>query len=175
MGLTVLLGGARSGKSALSSELAAETELPVVVVVTAEARDEEMTERIRRHRESRPAPWITVEAPVEVARAVGELAPNAFVVLDCLSLWVSNAIEAKLDDDRILHEAREIASALADREVPAVVVSNEVGLGIVPANALARRYRDTLGRVNATFVDAAERAYFVVAGKALALEDVTLA
>jgi adenosyl cobinamide kinase/adenosyl cobinamide phosphate guanylyltransferase len=175
MGLTVLLGGARSGKSALSSELAAETDLPVVVVVTAEARDEEMTERIRRHRESRPAAWITVEAPVEVARAVGELAPNAFVVLDCLSLWVSNAIEAKLDDDRILHEAREIASALADREVPAVVVSNEVGLGIVPMNALARRYRDTLGRVNATFVDAAERAYFVVAGKALVLEDVTLA
>ena len=175
MGLTVLLGGARSGKSALSSELAAATELPVVVVVTAEAWDEEMTERIRRHRESRPAEWITVEVPVEVARAVGELAPNAFVVLDCLSLWVSNAIEAKLGDEWILDEAREIASALARREVPAVVVSNEVGLGIVPMNALARRYRDTLGRVNATFVDAAERAYFVVAGKALALEDVTLA
>jgi adenosylcobinamide kinase / adenosylcobinamide-phosphate guanylyltransferase len=88
---------------------------------------------------------------------------------------VSNAIEAKLGDDRILDEAREIASALANREAPAVVVSNEVGLGIVPMNALARRYRDTLGRVNATFVDAAESAYFVVAGKALALEDVTLA
>jgi adenosyl cobinamide kinase/adenosyl cobinamide phosphate guanylyltransferase len=175
MGLTVLLGGARSGKSALSSELAAATDLPVVVVVTAEARDEEMTERIRRHRESRPAAWITVEAPVEVARAVGELAPNAFVVLDCLSLWVSNAIEAKLSDERILDDAREIAWALAKREVPAVVVSNEVGLGIVPMNALARRYRDTLGRVNATFVAAAERAYFVVAGKALVLEDVTLA
>jgi adenosyl cobinamide kinase/adenosyl cobinamide phosphate guanylyltransferase len=175
MGLTVLLGGARSGKSELSSELAAATDLPVVVVVTAEARDAEMTERIRRHRESRPAAWVTVEAPVEVARAVGELAPNAFVVLDCLSLWVSNAIEAKLGDERILHEAREIASALAKREAPAVVVSNEVGLGIVPMNALARRYRDTLGRVNAAFVDAAERAYFVVAGKALALEDVTLA
>lgn len=169
-----MLGGARSGKSELSSGLAAATDLPVVVVVTAEARDEEMTERIRRHRESRPAAWITVEAPVEVARAVGELAPNAFVVLDCLSLWVSNAIEAKLGDEQILHEAREIASALAKREVPAVVVSNEVGLGIVPMNALARRYRDTLGRVNATFVDAAERAYFVVAGKALALEDMTL-
>jgi adenosyl cobinamide kinase/adenosyl cobinamide phosphate guanylyltransferase len=175
MGLTVLLGGARSGKSELSSKLAGAADLPVVMVVTAEARDEEMTERIRRHRESRPAAWITVEAPVEVAKAVGELAPNAFVVLDCLSLWVSNAIEAKLGDDRILDEAREIASALAKREVPAVVVSNEVGLGIVPMNALGRRYRDTLGRVNATFVDAAERAYFVVAGRALALEDVTLA
>ena len=175
MGLTVLLGGARSGKSELSTKLAGAADLPVVVVVTAEARDEEMTERIRRHRESRPAAWLTVEAPVEVAKAVGELAPNAFVVLDCLSLWVSNAIEATLGDDRILDEAREIASALAKREAPAVVVSNEVGLGIVPMNALARRYRDTLGRVNATFVDAAERAYFVVAGRALALEDVTLA
>jgi adenosyl cobinamide kinase/adenosyl cobinamide phosphate guanylyltransferase len=175
MGLTVLLGGARSGKSELSSKLASATDLPVVVVVTAEARDEEMTERIRRHRASRPATWTTVEAPIEVARAVGELEPNAFVVLDCLSLWVSNAIEAELSDEQIVDEAREIAAALTKREAPAVVVTNEVGLGIVPVNALARRYRDTLGRVNATFVGEAERAYFVVAGKALALEDVNLA
>jgi adenosyl cobinamide kinase/adenosyl cobinamide phosphate guanylyltransferase len=175
MGLTVLLGGARSGKSALSSKLASATDLPVVVVVTAEARDEEMTERIRRHRASRPAAWTTVEAPIEVAMAVGELEANAFVVVDCLSLWVSNAIEAEHNDEQILDEAREIASALTKREAPAVVVTNEVGLGIVPVNALARRYRDTLGRVNATFVGEAERAYFVVAGKALALEDVNLA
>jgi adenosyl cobinamide kinase/adenosyl cobinamide phosphate guanylyltransferase len=175
MGLTVLLGGARSGKSALSSKLASATDLPVVVVVTAEARDEEMTERIRRHRASRPAAWTTVEAPIEVAMAVGELEANAFVVVDCLSLWVSNAIEAEHNDEQIVDEAREIASALTKREAPAVVVTNEVGLGIVPVNALARRYRDTLGRVNATFVGEAERAYFVVAGKALALEDVNLA
>jgi adenosyl cobinamide kinase/adenosyl cobinamide phosphate guanylyltransferase len=175
MGLTVLLGGARSGKSGLSSKLASATDLPVVVVVTAEARDEEMTERIRRHRASRPAAWTTVEAPIEVAMAVGELEANAFVVVDCLSLWVSNAIEAEHNDEQILDEAREIASALTKREAPAVVVTNEVGLGIVPVNALARRYRDTLGRVNATFVGEAERAYFVVAGKALALEDVNLA
>ena len=175
MGLTVLLGGARSGKSELSSELAASTDRPVVVVVTAEARDEEMTERIRRHRASRPSAWTTVEAPIEVAMAVRDLAPDAFVVLDCLSLWVSNAIEAGLGDERIVDEAREIASALAKRAAPAVVVSNEVGLGIVPMNALARRYRDTLGRVNTAFVGEAERAYFVVAGRAIALEDVQLA
>jgi len=170
-----LLGGARSGKSELSSELAASTDRPVVVVVTAEARDEEMTERIRRHRASRPSAWTTVEAPIEVAKAVRDLAPDAFVVLDCLSLWVSNAIEAGLGDERIVDEAREIASALAKRAAPAVVVSNEVGLGIVPMNALARRYRDTLGRVNTAFVGEAERAYFVVAGRAIALEDVQLA
>ena len=175
MGLTLLLGGARSGKSELSSKLASSTNLPVVVVATAEARDEEMAERIRRHRESRPGGWTTVEEPIELATAVRDLAPDAFAVLDCLSLWVSNAMKAGLGDERIVDEAREIASALATRAAPAVVVSNEVGLGIVPMNALARRYRDTLGRVNTAFVSEAERAYFVVAGKALVLEDVKLA
>jgi adenosyl cobinamide kinase/adenosyl cobinamide phosphate guanylyltransferase len=90
-------------------------------------------------------------------------------------LWVSNAIEANLSDEQIVDEARTIATALAKREAPAVVVTNEVGLGIVPMNALARRYRDTLGRVNATFVAEAERAYLVVAGRALPLAEVTLA
>jgi adenosylcobinamide kinase / adenosylcobinamide-phosphate guanylyltransferase len=175
MGLTVLLGGARSGKSELSSRLASAADGSVVVVVTAEARDAEMTERIRRHREARPAAWTTVEAPTELAGAVLDVESDAFVVLDCLSLWVSNAMEAGLGDDRIVDEAREIATALAKRDAPAVVVSNEVGLGIVPVNALARRYRDTLGRVNAIFVGEAGRAYFVVAGKALTLEDVRLA
>jgi adenosylcobinamide kinase / adenosylcobinamide-phosphate guanylyltransferase len=175
MGLTVLLGGARSGKSELSSKLASSTDLPVVVLVTAEGRDEEMAERIRRHRESRPAGWTTVEEPIELATAVRDLAPDAFAVIDCLSLWVSNAMEAEHGDERIVDEAREIASALAKRAAPAIVVSNEVGLGIVPVNALARRYRDTLGRVNSAFVSEAVRAYFVVAGKVLALEDVNLA
>jgi adenosyl cobinamide kinase/adenosyl cobinamide phosphate guanylyltransferase len=174
MGLTVLLGGARSGKSELSSKLASATDLPIVVVVTAEARDEEMTERIRRHRESRPGGWITVEEPIELAKVVRDLAPDAFAVLDCLSLWVSNAMEAGLGDELMVDEPRVIASALAKRAAPAVVVSNEVGLGIVPINALARRYRDTLGRVNTAFVAEAERAYLVVAGRALALEDVRL-
>lgn len=170
-----MLGGARSGKSELSSRLASAADGPVVVVVTAEARDEEMTERIRRHREARPATWTTVEVPVELAAAVRDMGLDAFVVLDCLSLWVSNAIEAELGDEQIVDEAREIASTLAKREAPAIVVSNEVGLGIVPMNALARRYRDTLGRVNATFIGEADRAYFVVGGKALALADVSLA
>jgi adenosyl cobinamide kinase/adenosyl cobinamide phosphate guanylyltransferase len=175
MGLTLLLGGARSGKSELSSRLASADGRPVVVVVTAEARDEEMTERIRRHRASRPSAWTTVEEPLELATAMHHLAADAFVVLDCLSLWVSNAMEAGLDDDRIADDAREIATALAKRETPSVVVTNEVGLGIVPVNALARRYRDTLGRVNSAFANEADRAYLVVAGRALALEDVRLA
>lgn len=174
MGLTVLLGGARSGKSELSSRLASASDRPVAVVVTAEARDEEMSERIRRHRAARPFDWVTVEAPLEVAGVIHGLDPEAFVVLDCLSLWVSNEIEAGSGDAEIVDAAREIATLLAKREAPAVVVTNEVGLGIVPVNPLARRYRDTLGRVNAAFASEADRAYLVVAGKALPLEDVTL-
>jgi adenosylcobinamide kinase / adenosylcobinamide-phosphate guanylyltransferase len=174
MGLSVLLGGARSGKSELSSRLATTSGRPVVVVATGEARDEEMAERIRRHRATRPSHWVTIEAPLALREAVDDLDPEAFVVLDCLTLWVSNAIEAGLVDEEIVDQAREIAAVLAIRDAPSVAVSNEVGLGIVPLNALARRYRDTLGRVNATFVTAADRAYLVVAGKALPLEDVSL-
>jgi adenosylcobinamide kinase / adenosylcobinamide-phosphate guanylyltransferase len=174
MGLSVFLGGARSGKSELSARLASASGRPVVVIVTGEARDEEMTERIRRHRAARPSSWETVEAPRALPDAVRELDGDAFAVLDCLTLWVSNLIEAGQSDDGIVDEAREIATTLAKRDAPSVVVTNEVGLGIVPMHELARRYRDTLGRVNAAFVSEAERAFLVVAGRALPLEDVTL-
>jgi adenosylcobinamide kinase/adenosylcobinamide-phosphate guanylyltransferase len=174
MGLTVLIGGARCGKSELSSRLASASGRPVVVIVTAEDRDEEMAERIRRHQAARPSDWETVEAPRSFLEAVRKVNPEAFLVLDCLTLWVSNTIEVGITDDEILDEAREVAVTLAKREAPAVVVTNEVGLGIVPMHELARRYRDTLGRVNAVFVSEADRAFFMVAGKALPLEDVTV-
>ena len=174
MGLTVLLGGARSGKSDLSARLATASERPVVVIVTGEARDDEMADRIRRHRAARPSSWETVEAPRALSEAVRALEPEAFAVLDCLTLWVSNLIEAGHSDEAIVDEAREIAMTLAKRDAPSVVVTNEVGLGIVPMHELARRYRDSLGRVNTAFVSGAERAYFVVAGRALPLEDVTI-
>jgi adenosylcobinamide kinase / adenosylcobinamide-phosphate guanylyltransferase len=169
MALTFVLGGARSGKSALAVRLASTFASPVVVVVTAEARDDEMTERIRRHQESRPSEWQTVEAPVELAGAIDSLGDDVAVVLDCLTLWVSNAIEARRDDTAIVAEAAEVAKTLAARSDHAVVVSNEVGLGIVPTNALARRYRDLLGEVNAAFARVADRSYLMVAGRAVAL------
>jgi len=175
MSLTLLLGGARSGKSALAVRLASTSGRPVVVVATAEARDEEMAERIRRHREERPVDWSTIEEPLDLHEAIGGLHDDAFVILDCLSLWVSNAIESGVSDDEIVEQARAVAATLAARQAPAVTVTNEVGLGIVPANELARRYRDILGRVNVTFVEAADAAYFVIAGKALPLEEPTFA
>ena len=175
MALTLLLGGARGGKSALAARLAASSGRPVVVVATAEARDEEMAERIRRHREDRPADWATLEVPLDLPAAIEGIDGGACVILDCLSLWVSNAMEAGASDEAIVEEARAVAATLAARRGPAAVVSNEVGLGIVPVNDLARRYRDVLGRVNATFAAAADAAYLVVAGRALLLEEVTFA
>jgi adenosylcobinamide kinase/adenosylcobinamide-phosphate guanylyltransferase len=172
MPYTFLIGGARSGKSSLAVRLASAVDGPVVVVATAEGRDDEMAERIRAHRSSRPDGWETVEAPIELLDAVDGAGEDACVILDCLTLWVSNAIEAGASGERIDAEARTVTSILAGRPASSVVVSNEVGLGIVPANALARTYRDVLGRVNASFAAEASRSLFVVAGRGLPLEEV---
>lgn len=173
MPYTFLVGGARSGKSTLAVRLASAVGGQVVVVATAEARDDDMADRIRAHRASRPQGWLTVEAPIGLLDAVDGVGQDACVVLDCLTLWVSNAIEAGASGEQIDAEARTLASILAGRPASSVVVSNEVGLGIVPANALARTYRDVLGRVNMSFAAVASRSLFVVAGRGLPLEEVT--
>jgi adenosylcobinamide kinase / adenosylcobinamide-phosphate guanylyltransferase len=173
MPYTFLIGGARSGKSSLAVRLASAVDGPVVVVATAEARDDDMAERIRAHRASRTDGWETVEAPIGLLDAVDGAGEDACVVLDCLTLWVSNAIEAGASGEEVDAEARTVTSILAGRPAPSVVVSNEVGLGIVPANALARTYRDVLGRVNASFATETSRSLFVVAGRGLPLQEVT--
>ena len=111
MPLTLLLGGARSGKSALAARLAGRWAGPVTVVVTGEARDAEMAERIRRHRAGRPGHWRTVEAPREVEAALAGAPDDAFLVLDCLTLWVSNLMEQGLDDPKVEELARSAAAA----------------------------------------------------------------
>jgi adenosyl cobinamide kinase/adenosyl cobinamide phosphate guanylyltransferase len=162
MPLTFLLGGARSGKSSLAVRLAEAAGAPVVFVATAEARDEEMAERIALHRAARPPAWTTIEEPLELHAAMESAPSDAVVVVDCLSLWVANVLEQEREPDLVVPARPGLT----------IAVSNEVGLGIVPANALARAYRDALGRVNAAWADAADEAYFVVAGKALRLGDV---
>jgi adenosylcobinamide kinase / adenosylcobinamide-phosphate guanylyltransferase len=171
MALILLLGGARSGKSALAVRLAGRAAGPVTVVVTGEARDAEMAERIRRHRAGRPGHWRTVEAPRELEAALAGAPADAFVVLDCLTLWVSNLMEQGLDDRRVGELARSAAAVAAARLAPTVAVSNEVGAGIVPADALSRRYRDLLGQVNVVWAAAAEQALLLVAGRAVPLVD----
>jgi adenosylcobinamide kinase / adenosylcobinamide-phosphate guanylyltransferase len=169
--LTVLLGGARSGKSDLAVELARAFGAPVAFLATGEARDEEMTDRIRRHRTERPEGWTTVEEPYELARALERQASASTVVLDCLTLWVANALERGDGADRILELATEAARVAGSRVGATIAISNEVGLGIVPATPLGRSYRDLLGSVNRAWVEASDRAFLVVAGRALPLAD----
>ena len=168
--LTFLTGGARSGKSRLAVEMAQEWDGPVAVIVTAHAGDEEMAARIELHRAHRPASWTTIEAPEELEEALRGIEAGAFAVVDCLTLWVANLLEKGVPVDEVDERARAAAAAASSRPSPVVVVTNEVGSGIVPVNALARRYRDALGRVNAIFSEAADDAYLVVAGRGLRLE-----
>jgi adenosylcobinamide kinase / adenosylcobinamide-phosphate guanylyltransferase len=168
MGYTFLTGGARSGKSAAAVRLAERTDAAVAFIATAEAGDEEMRTRIGRHRAERPSGWTTVEETIELAGAIRSADPSAFVVVDCLTLWVANILDR--DDDRILAAVDGVVSALVDRPGEAVVVSNEVGDGIVPVDPLVRRYRDLLGSVNRRVAAEAAEAYLVVAGRLLKLE-----
>jgi adenosylcobinamide kinase / adenosylcobinamide-phosphate guanylyltransferase len=170
MSLTVLIGGARSGKSAAAVRLATAANAPVTFIATAEARDAEMATRIGRHRRERPSAWATVEAPIMLTDAVAAAPPGDSVIIDCLTLWVSNMIEADRGDDDVMAAADAFAGASVARPGSTFVVTNEVGAGLVPMEPLSRRYRDLLGLVNASVVASAERAYFMVAGRALALE-----
>lgn len=154
MTLVVYVGGARSGKSTLAVERAQAEGAPVTFIATGEAGDEEMAERIARHQAERPADWTTVEEPVELRRALAVVPADHTVIVDCLSLWIANGGDGAVP---------------APRDGLTIAVTNEVGLGIVPVNALARAYRDDLGRANAQWVAAADEAYFVVAGRALRL------
>lgn len=169
MPLTLLLGGARSGKSALALRRARASGGPVVFVATGEARDAEMAERIARHRAERDRGWSTVEAPVDVAAALADVPAGACAIVDCLSLWVANLLERGSGEEEIAGLAADAARLAAARQDPTIAVTNEVGMGVVPPYELGRLYRDVLGRVNATWADHAAEALLVVAGRPLAL------
>ena len=168
MSLILLLGGARSGKSALAVRWGRAHDGPVTFVATAEAADDEMAQRIARHRAARPAGWTTVEERTAVAEAVRAADPRAMVIVDCLTLWLANVLD-RADDD-VLAWARGIATAAHSRHAPTVVVSNEVGWGIVPADPTTRRYRDLLGEINALMAARAHHSMLLVAGRAVVLQ-----
>jgi len=167
MAMTLLLGGAASGKSRSAATLAARTGRSVTVIATAEALDDEMAARIARHRRERPQGWAVIEEPLDLTGAV-ERARGATIV-DCLTLWVSNLLGDDLGDEEIADRAAAAAKACAARPEPTIVISNEVGSGIVPMHPLARQYRDVLGRVNAMFADEADVVALMVAGRAVRL------
>lgn len=169
-GLTLLIGGARSGKSDLAVQIGLRHAGPVAFIATAQRFDDDMGRRIKRHQADRPD-WPTLEAPVELGRALNDVAQDHLVIIDCLTLWVSNMMLEEWTDEAVHEYSSATAVVAAARGGPTVVVTNEVGLGIHPANELGRRYRDLLGRVNRIWAEAAETTLFLVAGRAIPLHD----
>ncbi len=167
--LTLVLGGARAGKSAYAQRLA-ERGARVLFVATAEAGDEDMAARIRRHQAGRPAEWDTLEEPLDLVGALRPVVPDYdTVLLDCLTLWVSNLMHADGAPD-VLGEVGRLLDLLREQEASAIVVSNEVGLGVVPMTQLGREYGDQLGRANQMVASAADDVWFVAAGLPLHLK-----
>ena len=164
--VTLITGGARSGKSTHALALAQQAPgTKRFFIATAEALDDEMRERIARHRASRALDFVTIEEPIALAGALAALAGRAdVVVVDCLTLWVSNLLIAHRSDEDILAAARSLAAAMADAPFASFVVTDEVGAGIVPENAIARRFRDLLGWANQALAQSAERVLLMVAG-----------
>jgi len=170
--LTLILGGARSGKSSYAEAQAAMSTGAVLYVATAEAWDDEMRARIAAHRAQRPAHWQTVEAPQQVGAAIAAAMTPAItcVVVDCITLLASNVVIALPEDAAddataaLLPEIDALLAVCAQSSADWFVVSNEVGLGIVPAYPLGRVYRDALGRANQRLAAAADRVLFMVAG-----------
>ncbi|MBB2167400.1 bifunctional adenosylcobinamide kinase/adenosylcobinamide-phosphate guanylyltransferase [Gluconacetobacter aggeris] len=157
---TLVLGGVRSGKSRHAEQLVMAAPAPWIYIATARVWDEEMQARIERHREDRAVGWQTVEEPLGLAGALEE-AGQAPVLVDCLTLWLTNLLLAERD---IASETGAVLRVLARRSAPTVLVSNEVGLGIVPETPLGRRFRDEAGWLNQAVACAARRVVFMVAG-----------
>jgi adenosylcobinamide kinase/adenosylcobinamide-phosphate guanylyltransferase len=170
--LMLVLGGARSGKSAFAQRLAQELgEEKVLYVATAQAGDEEMQQRIERHRQERPSAWRTLEVQRHVGRAIlDHVSDSTAIVVDCLAVLVSNLLMDMEDattaeaEAKVMAEVQGLAECTARLPGRLIVVSNEVGLGLVPPFLLGRAYRDLLGRANQTLAEKADKVYLLVAG-----------
>ena len=159
--LTFVLGGASSGKSAFAEGLVVATGAPRVYVATSQIYDDEMAAKVRDHVAARGNDWHTIEEPLDMAKALSQVGEDQVVLLDCASMWLTNHMMAEHD---LAVETEALIAALAACKGRVVVVSNEVGMGIVPDNALARRFRIAQGKLNQRLAAAADLAVFVIAG-----------
>ena len=173
----LILGGARSGKSTLALERARASGRDVVFIATAMPSDAEMSERIERHRRERPPHWQTRECPVQLASAIREAGAESFIVIDCLTLWLANALfpnskhaEVDVDETTFARETDALYACLAQHAGDIVLVSNEVGWGLVPENPIGRRFRDEQGRLNQRVAALCDRVTLVAAGLPLTLK-----
>jgi adenosylcobinamide kinase/adenosylcobinamide-phosphate guanylyltransferase len=166
-------GGARSGKSSLALSLARKGGARAVFLATAEARDDEMKGRISRHQAERGAAMTTLEEPIAVARVLAAVDAD-LVLVDCLTLWLSNLLCAGLDDAAIERAVDELVAVVAQRRISTVLVTNEVGLGIVPESALARRFRDLAGTTHRRLAAEADEVYFAAMGLCLRIKPSSL-
>ena len=168
--LTLVLGGARSGKSRYAERLVEAAASSAIYCATAEAGDDEMAARIAAHRARRGADWHLVEAARDLAGALAGAPPGSAVLVDCLTLWLSNLMLAEADIDAAVEN---LERTFARVDAPIVLVSNEVGQGIVPDNALARRFRDAQGALNQRMAARADRVVLMVAGLPLVVKDLS--
>ncbi len=165
--ITLVLGGAASGKSAWAEAAAVETGLPRIYIATAQAFDDEMAAKIAAHRQQRGAGWQTIEAPHDLPVVLAQAPAGHVVLVDCATMWLSNRLLAAADLDA---ECAGLLTALTDCASPVIIVSNEVGQGIVPDTALGRRFREAQGRLNRQIATHADRVVAVIAGLPLALK-----
>ncbi len=182
--IILITGGARSGKSKFAQELAIKSGEPVLFVATAEAGDEEMRERIEEHKKARPATWETLEVTTHVGGQIAQKAGQVkTVVVDCITLLVNNiflkycqpdgeGIDAARVEKEIMAEIAELAGCIGQVPASFIIVTNEVGLGIVPANKMGRLYRDFLGRANQVLTKCADEVYLMVSGIPLPIKPV---
>jgi adenosylcobinamide kinase/adenosylcobinamide-phosphate guanylyltransferase len=170
-GLTVLTGGARSGKSDLAERLAAASTASVTFIATATAGDADMAARIARHQTSRSDQWRTIEEPLDLVGALTDAGDIGPVIVDCLTLWTSNHLFGGVTGagGSLIEVADAVAALAVSRLWPTIVVTNEVGFGIHPDTELVRSYRDLLGLVNRSFTSVAARTWLVVAGRVVPL------
>lgn len=163
---TLVIGGCRSGKSSHALGLAnALSGQKKIFIATSVPTDTEMEARVTKHQQERGTDWVTAEVPVDIARTIDEASATADVILvDCLTLWTSNLMFQGLDQPGIEHHIQALAASLERAQCPVILVSNEVGAGIVPENALARQFRDMAGFVNQKIASVADRVTWMVAG-----------
>ena len=176
MSTYLILGGARSGKSTYAEKMAAQTELPVTYIATAQVYDDEFAKRVEHHKKRRPAYWQLVEAPFDLAKQLRKLdAPETCIIVDCLTLWLAQCIcpdcEKPTQENLWQTEKQALLETLPNMQAAVFLVSNEVGMGIVPLGEINRQFQDEQGRLNQDVAKIANQVSFIAAGLPLHLKN----